>query len=525
MWKRVVAPTILVSILWVAASLITSYHLQQVHDLHVRTLTENVTTIESAWAMRRDIWKLQSQVVEGAANARAGDPASQAVDQSIPDLIAGFGRSLAEAQATSLTPGEQALVAEIRTRFDAYRRHVEARDLAPARSDGISAAQKGIKYTEQAATLASAVADSARRLIEVNQDLIHGQLAEDARLRADLRRARIAFLIAGPLLGLAFGWTVARGLSRSLSRISITLEGAVGGADGRLGSVSVSTPDDLPKLQQQAHIVTERIRNVVEELEVARHELVQSERLAAVGELAAGVAHEIRNPLTSVKLLIQAAAGRQSNPALTSREFEVVIGEILRMEHTIQGLLDFARPPRPRRARHDLRDTLRRALRLVQGRADQQRVRIIERFPGADVIVDADPDQLHTVFVNLAINSIEAMPRGGELDVALEGGTISTIHFSDTGQGIPAEVMSRLFEPFVTGKEHGTGLGLAISRRVIEEHGGKIFAINRPESGARLTVELPAVGQAADELVLHDARTAAGVSSPAERIDRTINVA
>lgn len=165
------------------------------------------------------------------------------------------------------------------------------------------------------------------------------------------------------------------------------------------------------------------------------------------------------------------------------------------MESTIQGLLDFARPPDLHRVAHDLRATVRRALNLVEGRAKQQNVAIVEKAPNALVIVDGDPEQLHQIFVNLFLNGIEAMPRGGSLAVGVETDDavrrVCRVSVSDSGDGIPQPILDRIFEPFATSKEHGTGLGLAISHRIAKEHGGVLLAANRREGGAVFTLELP----------------------------------
>src|SRR5262249_18761009 len=152
-------------------------------------------------------------------------------------------------------------------------------------------------------------------------------------------------------------------------------------------------------------------------------EAVVSERLAVVGELAAGVAHELRNPLTSVKLLMQTAPRDGSGLHLHDRQSQVILHEISRMEDTIQGLLDFARPPPLKRLEHDLRDTIQRALNLVEGRAAHDGVRIALQLPDEPLPVDGDPEQLHQVFVNLLINGIEAIGREGVLSVSAYGAT------------------------------------------------------------------------------------------------------
>jgi signal transduction histidine kinase len=167
------------------------------------------------------------------------------------------------------------------------------------------------------------------------------------------------------------------------------------------------------------------------------------------------------------------------------------------MEETISTLLDFARPPMLHRVKHDLRETIRRALNLIEGRANQAGVIVLQTLPDAPLFVDADPDQLHQVFGNLFINGIESMSRDGTLQVTAEfaRGEVPLVRVIvvDSGSGIPQQSLNRIFEPFVTTKERGIGLGLAVSRRIVQEHDGQIFARNQPAGGAAFTVELPAV--------------------------------
>jgi two-component system sensor histidine kinase HydH len=308
-------------------------------------------------------------------------------------------------------------------------------------------------------------------------------------------RTLASFLIAA--LGIAFGWWTANRIKRSMTQIQVTLHDPALQAPGNLGTVQVRSGDELSKLQQQVGVVVERLRRTGEELQAARQEVVRAERLAAIGGLAAGVAHELRNPLTSVKLLLQHAASRgDGNAVVAAPRMGLILDEIERMEATIQGLLDFSRPARPHRRLHDLRETLERAVNLVEGRAQKQNV-VTELDLGlAPVMVDGDPQQLHQVFVNLLINGIEAMPGGGTLSVALslngQPGML-TVAIQDTGEGIPSDLMPRLFEPFATGKDRGTGLGLAVSRRIVEEHGGSVVVRSRSPRGTIFQITLPSV--------------------------------
>jgi signal transduction histidine kinase len=354
---------------------------------------------------------------------------------------------------------------------------------------------------------ARAVAEPCEQLSELAQRLTNEALQRRDRRRANVNAARIAFIIVGPAVGIFLGWWVARGLHHSISEISVTLRDAIGDLEQEIGSVEVRPSDDavgLPALQQQVQYVSGRIKQVVDELHRARGEALRSERLAAVGELAAGIAHEVRNPLTSVKLLIQAVERNQPPGSGDNERLKIVRQEIARIETTMSELLDYAKPPKLNRIRHDVRETLRRALNLVDGRARQGEIAVDERLPAGPIPVDADPEQLNQVFVNLLLNAIEAMDAGGRLHVDIEtpdhaprddsesaSDDVVRVVFRDTGSGISDEVMDRLFEPFVTSKERGIGLGLAISRQIMQEHGGRLSACNPQSGGAMFVAELP----------------------------------
>jgi signal transduction histidine kinase len=167
--------------------------------------------------------------------------------------------------------------------------------------------------------------------------------------------------------------------------------------------------------------------------------------------------------------------------------------EVRRIERSLQTFLDFARPPKLKRTPTDLGTLPEHVVSLVRGRAAKQNVDLrLDRPPG-DVVASADADQLRQVLLNLVLNALEVMPTGGRLDIRLRGPADGWVELSvsDTGPGIAADILPRLFEPFVSDKEAGLGLGLSVSRRIVEDHGGTIRAYNRPEGGACFVVRLP----------------------------------
>lgn len=341
-------------------------------------------------------------------------------------------------------------------------------------------------------------------LIEGCQSLIRAQqhhlvLAMKQRSRTDLDVivVRAVLLVLGLGIGIGLALWMARTLNHSLAQISITLRSAEGGTSTDLGQIEVSSrgpASQLTALETQVQNVVSNLHHVAEELQQTRADMVRAEQLAAVGEVAAGVAHEIRNPLTSVKLLIQRAAERQPIHSLSSEQTQVLLEEISRMENTVQSLLDFARPEKPQNVPCELSVILDKSLALLEGRLLQRQIRIHRTEDGRPHQLHGDPLLIQQIIVNIVINAIDFMPSGGELklrtliDPKLP---FAVLEVQDTGPGINPALLERIFEPFVTTRTTGSGLGLAISRRMTEEQGGTLTASNAPEGGAIFRICLP----------------------------------
>ncbi|HEY2252398.1 MAG TPA: ATP-binding protein, partial [Planctomycetaceae bacterium] len=465
----------------------TTYYIFWLSSSHARILTDNVASIRAAGTMQESLWKLQAAFLDVINDEDAPNWTA------FGEFEAQFEKSLVAGEEAAMTDAERSLVTTIREHFSEYREFIHQRvsDIASARS-------QAAVITDASTHMVRSVSEPCTELLQLNERLMSESVARRTALENTLNLARLVFLVAGPAIGIYVGMRMATNLHRSISQISVTLNDASGELDQEVGRVDfrpAGAPGDLTGLNRQVQLVAARIRQVLSELQNVRQEAIISERLAVVGELAAGVAHELRNPLTSLKLLIQTARRDPVGIQLEERKALVILQEILRMEETIQGLLDFARPPGLNQVRHDLRDTMRRALNLVEGRAIHEGIVIDARFPDEPVTIDADPEQLHQVFVNLLINGIDSMRNAGTLEVsagvAAHRPSSCSIVIADRGGGIPEERLGRIFDPFVTTKEHGTGLGLAVSRRIVQAHGGTITASNRPDGGAVFSVELP----------------------------------
>jgi signal transduction histidine kinase len=220
---------------------------------------------------------------------------------------------------------------------------------------------------------------------------------------------------------------------------------------------------------------------------VRRHD-----RLRALGQLSAGVAHEIRNPLAGIATTAEVLGEKLAGDEDKVRYIRAMLEEIQRLDAIVKNLLAFARPPRPTVSRCDVSDVVARVISLSAEEAAARGVSMSANV-AADAVCLADPAQLTQVMLNLALNAVQACVRGDDVMVAArrEGERVA-IEVRDTGAGVPEDVRTTLFDPFVTTKTQGTGLGLAICRQIVEDHRGTI-ACDFLEKGTRFVVTLPAL--------------------------------
>jgi len=235
--------------------------------------------------------------------------------------------------------------------------------------------------------------------------------------------------------------------------------------------------------------------------------MYRADRLATLGQLAAGAAHEIRNPLTSIRSTIQylqKTIKEEAKKELVSG----LIQEVDRINEIIEGLLSFSKPSKPETELINLESLLEQSLTLVATTAKKRKIEIDYQFNAVEKQLEADPSQLKQVFLNIMMNALQAMDDGGKLQILVESSrkdgqssaepqTKFLITFQDSGDGIPKESLEHVFDPFFTTKKDGTGLGLSISYGIIQQHGGEIEIESvtseekPPEHGTKVTITLP----------------------------------
>lgn len=256
---------------------------------------------------------------------------------------------------------------------------------------------------------------------------------------------------------------------------------------GTVGGVLASAERRATARHQQALSALEAAHG---DLRASHDQLLSADRLSSLGEIAAGLAHEIGNPLAGVKGALQIIAAR-AEPGRPEAEFSALAAqEIARLEGLIEEFLRFARPHEPRRSDIDIYDVLDRVASLIGREAADRGVSIhVSRTNVPRVSIDLE--QMVQVFVNIVLNAVQASPERGRVEiVASASDDMLTVDVRDEGPGIRAEHLEKVFDPFFSTKKRGTGLGLSISSRIVQSHGGRI-EVQQPEHGTVMRVLLP----------------------------------
>ncbi len=482
---RVTAPSILVGLLLLAASVMgawTNYHLQK--NL-ASILSENVTSLKDAQALEIHVRQLRFHNLLYLLDPKTERLKKIAADES------SFETALQSVRDTPLTAEEEDIVQAIEKGYREYKDE-QAQLREKARQMTIGQLHEHIDSHP-----VLLVVEPCRKLFRVTQERMEQTARESRQVSQTSLYAMLLVGVAGPLAGLVAGYGITRGLRRSIYRLSVHVQDIAQHLDRDLGTISVVADGDLHSLEEQVRLIVQKVEQAAQLLQQQQRDLLRTEQLSQVGQLAAGVAHEVRNPLTGIKMLVEAALRPSQPRALSTEDLRVIHREVQRLEQTVQTFLDFARLPAPERRAFNLRDAVARACALVQVRAEQQNVAIERTEPTEPVIAEVDAGQMNTVLVNLLLNALDAMPQGGGIAIELLPGLQGWIvlRVCDTGPGIAPAVAERLFQPFSTTKAHGTGMGLSLSRRILDEHQGTIHAYNREQGGACFVIKLPACGE------------------------------
>lgn len=329
---------------------------------------------------------------------------------------------------------------------------------------------------------------------------ISKELDSIARKNVDdsIRISQIAILIIFPLFllsGIGMLFFISRNI---VNRLRLLMSFVEETGKGHFSRISISSEgaggDEVGMLIEKFNDMEEQLAQREEELNNKNRELLQSKKLAAIGTLASGVAHELNNPLNNIYIsaqVLQREAGDECSP-IVKETLNDIVGQSIRVKGIVGDLLEYARGKEPHFRAIELNEFIRGAYKLLAATVNIEDVNFVINSDRDEIIVNADPEQMERVFINLFSNAVDSMSGKGDIIVTLSAGPDSIrIWVSDTGKGINHEDLEKVFEPFFTTKHKGTGLGLAIVFNIIRKHNGDIFVESEKDKGATFYIVLP----------------------------------
>jgi signal transduction histidine kinase len=402
----------------------------------------------------------------------------------LKQLNESFHTWLKKARNSARTDNERSILNQIESE---YLRYIFARDQviqlyqAGKREAG---AQRHWDVRKQFFAI-QALCDQYR---EINKEQIRQARTESRAQTRMLKGMILAALPSVLVLGILLAYIL---LNQILKPIRI-LSMETGGME-----MDRPLPREMTALRQRVHSLMDNVDQTQSELQQSREHLLQTEKLAMVGKLAAGVAHTIRNPLTSVNMRLFSLERSLELSQTQQEDFEVISEEVRHIDTIVQNFLEFARPPKLKIQSISPSEVVDMALQLLRHRLESYGVQVEVDRERPLCMIEADPEQLKEVLINLLINGCEAMGEGGlivireEEGVAEPLGRVVVIRVKDNGPGIPKSVRDKVFQPFFSTKEEGTGLGLSIAYRIVEEHGGWLSLKSKEGEGTTFTITLP----------------------------------
>jgi signal transduction histidine kinase len=223
-----------------------------------------------------------------------------------------------------------------------------------------------------------------------------------------------------------------------------------------------------------------------------KEQLSRAEHLSTLGEMVAGISHEIRNPLGIIKSSSELLKKKMTNYDPSNSIPDIIIEESIRLNNIITDFLNFAKPKIPNLMDCNVEAVLEKNINFLASHIEKEGYAVAKHYDNNIPEITADSDMLYQAFLNILINAMQAMPEGGKIHVAIQSTDKTVkIFFEDDGEGIPQDLMEKIWDPFFTTKAKGTGLGLGIVKNIIESHSGSVQISAKPGAGARVKVELP----------------------------------
>jgi two-component system, NtrC family, sensor histidine kinase HydH len=483
---RLAAPLFALSVLFLGLGVGAAIYVHNMRQNSSEIVSNHVASVRAAYELEISIQKFRRQFFRFMSNR---DPKSLAPVAQLRERTEFW---LNEAERTAYTPIEQENIKRVR---NFYTRFIQ--DYDRFTNETVPQGDWQRIHDEIDAMMEKEFLGPAEAYQKYNEDTMARISNDNEELAGRLIAGLVSLGICGAGGGLVIGWLMASSVRRSIQQTEQSLRTTARQLNRMAGTKTAPPEPGQDELAAAVQSVSASAAAVLERLDRSERDALHAEQLAYVGQMAAGIAHEVRNPLMAMKILVQKAIERPSQP-FPPRDLEVLDNEIERVEQIITHFLEFARPPRIEKQVVEGRPLLDRIRGSLAPRADQQQVTLKCALPPEPVYLDVDVGQIQQVIYNLIVNALDALPAGGEVtvDIALErnhpeANAVAIIQVKDNGPGLPSSLGDRIFEPFISSKVAGLGLGLSICRRIVEAHGGELFGANHPEGGAIFTVKLP----------------------------------
>ncbi|MCG3119096.1 MAG: Adaptive-response sensory-kinase SasA [bacterium] len=487
--SKMFAGFLAMAVLLLAGGLVTIFYTYRLQNVTAKLLAENLSSLKVAQELEVALFRMRGLVSNYMLNE---DPHWLAIlDERKKEWAAWMDK----AEATARTPKEKVILQNISSLFKNY---AHALQTAIALHQDGKAPEAKAQLFHASREVFDAIYQQCETFVAVNEDYMYAAQRKIQRTNYLVRTAMYGLGFAGVFLGGLLGWIISRSIVNPIYELVLKIRDAAGGEF--VERVGLAGGTEIEELDHQVHTLIDRINTAVTDLEKNRRLLSRAEKLAALGKVAASVAHEIRNPLTAIKMLIYSMHEELAQNDRKRRHLAVILKEIDRLERFVHNFLQFARPPDPVLVAININETVHETLTLLAPRLRQNGVDIREVLQPNLPQITADADQVKQVVMNLVLNAAEAMPKGGRLTaetlqahtaVDNNGKTCMQIRIRDSGCGIPEELLDSIFDPFVSGRKDGTGLGLSVAYQIVHLHSGWIEAANNPEGGATFTVSLP----------------------------------
>ncbi|MDH7512855.1 MAG: ATP-binding protein [Clostridiales bacterium] len=321
-------------------------------------------------------------------------------------------------------------------------------------------------------------------------------------MEADIREIRLVLILIGCggfLIGMVGSAFLAKRITGPLKKL---VEGTVLISRGDFShTIDIKSKDEIGNLAQSFNKMSEELLQTRKRMEEANKKLLQAEKLASIGRISATIAHEIRNPLTSVKLNIQRILENDNLDGVEKEHLAISQEGIAQIEKFIKELLNFTRVPDLKKDRFSLEQIIEESVKMISGSLLEKKITLVKNYSRNLPSILVDGDKMRQVFLNILRNACEAVEEGGEVSLALsclqeDGVQKINIRISDNGVGIPEKDWENIFEPFFTTKASGFGLGLSNARKIVEQHRGSIRVVKKRGKGTAFEIQIPCEGEA-----------------------------